>query len=545
MGGQLTYVCTGPGKYAVNLSIFRDCNGINLSGSATITVSSATCNYNNTFTLTNFGASVITPLCVNEPDVCTSNNGNGTYGVEEWVYRGTIQIPVGCGSDWRMSWSSCCRNFAITTLQNGGSEGFYVSALLDNTASPCNIAPAFNNKPTVFMCANQENKYNQGVADAQGDSLVYTLVDCLDGANTPVVYNAPLSGTNPVVGTTTLDQETGELTILPSATQVGVLCIKIEEYRGGSKIGEVTRDVQFIVTDCATNTLPIVSGINGTADSSGTTGAYSIDVCVGNQVDFNLVSFDNEAKFPIQDITTMKWNNGILGANFIVDFSANFPTANFKWTPGQNQIGSHDFLVTIADDACPVYGTNIFTYTINVLPNNLAITASGDTTVGSNEDVQLSATSNVSNVTYNWSPATGLSCTDCANPVATLGGLFTDSITYTVTIGDTASGCFASDDVQIKFYGTNTDIVAESVQLKIFPNPANGRSAITYSLTEQSDIRIEVFDMLGKQVGLLADQAQGAGNYQYAIEDVVKDNGMYLVRLTVNGKSVTRKVMFY
>jgi gliding motility-associated-like protein len=47
-------------------------------------------------------------------------------------------------------------------------------------------------------------------------------------------------------------------------------------------------------------------------------------------------------------------------------------------------------------------------------------------------------------VTYNWLPATGLSCTNCANPVAT--PLFTT--TYTVT-GTDAAGCTNTDTVTV------------------------------------------------------------------------------------------------
>ncbi|MEP7164931.1 MAG: PKD domain-containing protein [Ferruginibacter sp.] len=48
-------------------------------------------------------------------------------------------------------------------------------------------------------------------------------------------------------------------------------------------------------------------------------------------------------------------------------------------------------------------------------------------------------------VTYIWSPPTGLSCTNCANPIATPDSI----ITYTVT-GTSAQGCINSDAVVVK-----------------------------------------------------------------------------------------------
>ena len=85
-------------------------------------------------------------------NVCDGNGSNGTYGIEEWLYRGTVNLPPNCGNDWSMSWSSCCRNFAITSLTNPGSESMYVDAQLNNTASAnCNNSPAFNTDPTFFL----------------------------------------------------------------------------------------------------------------------------------------------------------------------------------------------------------------------------------------------------------------------------------------------------------------------------------------------------------------------------------------------------------
>ncbi|MFN0214051.1 MAG: choice-of-anchor L domain-containing protein [Saprospiraceae bacterium] len=48
------------------------------------------------------------------------------------------------------------------------------------------------------------------------------------------------------------------------------------------------------------------------------------------------------------------------------------------------------------------------------------------------------------NVTYQWSPATGLSCTDCPNPIATVA----QTSIYTVTATD-SYGCTVSEDVEL------------------------------------------------------------------------------------------------
>ena len=233
MGGDFSYVCIGNGQYAINLRVFRDCNGVNLQSSAPVTFFSPTCGTVNV-TLQNLGgATVRTPLCPSEDDVCDGTGfggGPGTYGIEEWLYRGTVTLPLNCGNDWSMSWDLCCRNNAITTLTNPGSESMYIDAQLDNTpGANCNNSPAFNTDPTFFLCANQENRYTSAAVDTEGDDLVYSFIPCRDDVSSPVGYAAPLSGTNPLIATTqTIDSETGEIIIFPTTTQVGVICVRVD-----------------------------------------------------------------------------------------------------------------------------------------------------------------------------------------------------------------------------------------------------------------------------------------------------------------------------
>ena len=103
MGADLTYVCTGPNQYQINLSFFRDCNGIVPDGSYLINISSASCGSDLSLTVNQVGSpTIITPLCPSEEDECITN---ALYGVEQYIYTGTITLPPGC-DDWELSWLS-------------------------------------------------------------------------------------------------------------------------------------------------------------------------------------------------------------------------------------------------------------------------------------------------------------------------------------------------------------------------------------------------------------------------------------------------------
>jgi gliding motility-associated-like protein len=60
-----------------------------------------------------------------------------------------------------------------------------------------------------------------------------------------------------------------------------------------------------------------------------------------------------------------------------------------------------------------------------------------DTTIIIGDTVQIAASFNIGGITYNWSPSTGLSCTNCLNPVAQP----LETTTYTITYSDT-NACF-------------------------------------------------------------------------------------------------------
>jgi gliding motility-associated-like protein len=284
--------------------------------------------------------------------------------------------------------------------------------------------------------------YNHGVFDVDGDSLVFSLVSCQEAPGTNVSYAGGFSGANPLstTGGVALDPVTGALSFTPSVAQVGVLCVRVEEYRNGVKIGEVVRDMQFTVLAC-NNQLPVASGIDGTANASGVTGPYTIDVCAGVNLCFNIATFDTDAS---QNLS-MTWNNGVAGATFNSSGSP-FPTGTFCWTPTAANTGANFFTVEVRDNACPIRGSRTYTYNINVIPNpNPPVSAGPDVNICRNGSTNLNATTAATNVVgWSWSPTNGLSSSTIPNPVANP----TSTTTYTVTI-QYADGCFSSDNVTV------------------------------------------------------------------------------------------------
>lgn len=76
-----------------------------------------------------------------------------------------------------------------------------------------------------------------------------------------------------------------------------------------------------------------------------------------------------------------------------------------------------------------------------------------------------------------------------------------------------------------------------------YPNPFNPSTTIRYSLPEATQVRVEVFSLLGQSVGVLMDGVQQAGVHQISFDASDLTTGIYLYRLTTPAFTQTRQMM--
>jgi hypothetical protein len=79
------------------------------------------------------------------------------------------------------------------------------------------------------------------------------------------------------------------------------------------------------------------------------------------------------------------------------------------------------------------------------------------------------------------------------------------------------------------------------LKMMVYPNPAAGSSSLFYTLGDAAKVRIDVYNLMGQNIRTLANEQQAAGSHQYAIDNLAA--GTYVVKTTVNGTSVSRKVV--
>lgn len=361
-GADLTYSYIGNNQYLVTYTFYRDCIGIDAQTFVNLVYGSDSCGFSDNiimFPVPGTGQQ-ITFVC---PGTLTTCDGGTAPGIQKWEYTAVITLNQAC-PDWNFSVTECCRNAAITTLSNPIGYDMYIEANLNNTLSE-NSSPVFSNIPIAFECIGQNNYYNHGAIDAEGDSLVYAFIAPRDAVNGPVNYLPGYSIANPLSSTppVSINQNTGDVFIHPTASEVSVFAVLVQEYRNGILIGSIIRDIQVYTVQC-NNELPLASGINGTAN-------FTMNVCLNGPICFDILSSDLDT----QDSLTMTWNNGIPGATF-TSTTAQRPVGNFCWTPDISDVRTlpYIFSVTVRDNACPSNGVQSFSYAIYL--SNLAATVS-------------------------------------------------------------------------------------------------------------------------------------------------------------------------
>lgn len=84
----------------------------------------------------------------------------------------------------------------------------------------------------------------------------------------------------------------------------------------------------------------------------------------------------------------------------------------------------------------------------------------------------------------------------------------------------------------------------ESIQLfQNYPNPFNPITIINYVITSTSDIKLTVYDISGREVKMLVNQSQNAGEYSVSFDASEFASGVYIYQLNVGSFLLSRKMI--
>ena len=91
---------------------------------------------------------------------------------------------------------------------------------------------------------------------------------------------------------------------------------------------------------------------------------------------------------------------------------------------------------------------------------------------------------------------------------------------------------------------TNGKIPDEFVLKQNYPNPFNPSTKIKFSLPQEGDVKLEVFNLLGENVATLVDEYLSAGNFEAQFNAASLSSGVYLYTLQAGGFLQSKKMIF-
>jgi photosystem II stability/assembly factor-like uncharacterized protein len=110
-----------------------------------------------------------------------------------------------------------------------------------------------------------------------------------------------------------------------------------------------------------------------------------------------------------------------------------------------------------------------------------------------------------------------------------------------IAIPDKSCGWIACDNGRV-YRTSHPDIFVSTSELlspfpsmhhlsQNYPNPFNPSTSIKYELPKASDVRLSVYDMLGREVSVLVDERKDAGVYEVKFDGSNLASGVYFYRL--------------
>ncbi|UOR06179.1 gliding motility-associated C-terminal domain-containing protein [Hymenobacter aerilatus] len=400
--------------------------------------------------------------------------GNTAVEVRLNRYEATVALPADARG-YYVFFSETARNNDITNIIRPNNEGMTLYADMAPPSIP-NSSPNFSDTAVAVICQGDTSIIVNNAYDPDGDRLEYSFGTPYGGtyrtlpsyfAPPPQLISYPAQYSvqqpfGPAAGSYAfLDKNTGLSRYAAPALGKYVIAVDVREYRRiagrDSLVGTTRRDVQLVARTCEPNKAPEFS--------SGSATAQEHTVLEGQPLTLTTTANDPEGqRIALRAASVLLDGAGGVDATFNNDpgtvatpgstgtavvTGTGSVTGTFRFVPacGSARTEPYDVIVTATDNACNSKSAAVI-YRVRVVAAP-TVTAGPDRTVCSGETTQLGAAS-VPGISYQWSPATGLSSPTAANPtlIPVNTGLEPVVVPYVLT-ATSAGGCTQQRTVRI------------------------------------------------------------------------------------------------
>lgn len=82
-----------------------------------------------------------------------------------------------------------------------------------------------------------------------------------------------------------------------------------------------------------------------------------------------------------------------------------------------------------------------------------------------------------------------------------------------------------------------------SISVENYPNPFNPTTRISFTIPQKGNVKLRVFDLLGREITILADGVYEAGKYEVSFDASSLPSGVYFYNLTTGSNTITKKML--
>jgi DNA-binding beta-propeller fold protein YncE len=115
-------------------------------------------------------------------------------------------------------------------------------------------------------------------------------------------------------------------------------------------------------------------------------------------------------------------------------------------------------------------------------------------------------------------------------------------LSYVVQFNQPTNGLQVFSATPVAIEKLDDTVPDRFILMQAYPNPFNPSTTINFMLHEAGHARLAVYDVSGREVAVLADQAMAPGTYQYTFDAAGLGSGVYLYRLDFGGQVATGRM---
>ena len=134
------------------------------------------------------------------------------------------------------------------------------------------------------------------------------------------------------------------------------------------------------------------------------------------------------------------------------------------------------------------------------------------------------------------------------------GNVYIDSFQLSYSEGSSSQGFIVFDDLRVAELATaisnedlndaltTNDLPKQIVLQQNYPNPFNPSTSIRFSLPEAQELSLVLYDMLGREVDVIAQGIHSAGEHSYRLNAAGLASGVYIYQLQTNSGVLSKKM---